>query len=103
MVTPLQPLLGEGETAYVAISGLTNGYSSYVTTLEEYQGQRYEAASTIYGPHTLSGYIQELTRIAKDMVKGVYKYTHVYICVYDSLSLSYIYITHILFIHYSYT
>lgn len=40
------------------IAGLTNTYSSYVTTFEEYQEQRYEGASTIFGPHTLDAYIQ---------------------------------------------
>lgn len=67
----VQPMLPVGQTAHIVISGLTNGYSSYVTTFEEFQAQRYEAASTIYGPNTLSGYIQELSRIANDMVKGV--------------------------------
>lgn len=56
---------------YVTISGLSNTYSSYVTTNEEYQAQRYEAASTIFGPNTLSGYIQEFTKLASDMVKNV--------------------------------
>ena len=36
----------------VAIAGLANSYTDYVTTFEEYQGQRYEAASTIFGPYT---------------------------------------------------
>jgi neutral ceramidase len=34
----------EGETVAVVIAGLANAYSSYVTTFEEYQAQRYEAA-----------------------------------------------------------
>jgi neutral ceramidase len=55
---------------YVTIAGLANNYASYVTTFEEYQAQRYEAASTIYGPHTLEGYIQEFTRIASDLAAG---------------------------------
>ena len=42
----------------ITIAGLTNTYSSYVTTFEEYQAQRYEGASTIFGPHTLDAYIQ---------------------------------------------
>lgn len=42
----------------IVIAGLTNGYSSYVTTYQEYQVQRYEGASTLYGPHTLQAYIQ---------------------------------------------
>jgi neutral ceramidase len=37
----------------VVITGLSNSYMYYVTTIEEYQGQQYEAASTLYGPHTL--------------------------------------------------
>jgi len=41
-----------------------------VTTFEEYAGQRYEAASTLYGPHTLSAYIQEYERIASDLLSG---------------------------------
>lgn len=47
-----------GADIKVAISGLTNTYASYVTTWEEYQVQRYEGASTLYGPHTLDAYIQ---------------------------------------------
>ncbi|XP_005385955.1 PREDICTED: neutral ceramidase [Chinchilla lanigera] len=49
----------------VAISGLCNVYTHYITTYEEYQAQRYEAASTIYGPHTLSAYIQLFKTLAK--------------------------------------
>ncbi|XP_062957642.1 neutral ceramidase [Cynocephalus volans] len=49
----------------VVISGLCNVYTHYITTYEEYQAQRYEAASTIYGPHTLSAYIQLFRGLAK--------------------------------------
>lgn len=63
-------LVKPGQQIYIAISGLTNTYSSYTTTYEEYQAQRYEAASTIFGPHTLDGYIQEFSRLAKDLVSG---------------------------------
>eukprot|EP00887_Chlorella_sp_A99_P008094 scaffold12.g8094.t1 len=51
----------------VVIAGLTNTYSSYVTTWEEYQVQRYEGGFTLYGPHTLDAYIQEFTRLAAAM------------------------------------
>ena len=54
----------------VTIAGLTNTYTHYITTFEEYQAQRYEAASTLYGPHTLDAYIQEFTRITKDLLEG---------------------------------
>ncbi|KOX71112.1 Neutral ceramidase [Melipona quadrifasciata] len=43
----------------VIVAGLCNTYSDYVTTPEEYQIQRYEGASTIYGPHTLTLYLKE--------------------------------------------
>lgn len=54
----------------VIIAGLANSYTHYVTTFEEYAGQRYEAASTLYGPHTLSAYIQEFERITVDLLTG---------------------------------
>ncbi|NXA55063.1 ASAH2 ceramidase, partial [Nothocercus julius] len=49
----------------VVIAGLCNVYTHYITTYEEYQAQRYEAASTIYGPHTLSAYMQLYRGLAK--------------------------------------
>lgn len=49
---------------HIIVAGLTNTYSSYITTYEEYQVQRYEGASTIYGPHTLQAYIQVRVTIA---------------------------------------
>lgn len=51
----VKPVWGD---VHVVIAGLTNTYSSYVTTIEEYSIQRYEGASTIFGPHTLDAYIQ---------------------------------------------
>jgi hypothetical protein len=42
MVSPDQEI-------FITIAGLSNSYSHYVTTYEEYQAQRYEAASTLYG------------------------------------------------------
>jgi Neutral/alkaline non-lysosomal ceramidase, N-terminal len=47
-----------GQDVHPVIAGLTNTYSSYITTFEEYGVQRYEGASTLYGPHTLDAYIQ---------------------------------------------
>lgn len=55
---------------HVVIAGLTNTYASYVTTYEEYQVQRYEGASTLYGPHTLSAYIQEFKKLATALTHG---------------------------------
>lgn len=54
----------------ITIAGLANSYTHYITTIEEYAGQRYEAASTLYGPHTLSAYIQEFERITKNLLDG---------------------------------
>ncbi|KDP46568.1 hypothetical protein JCGZ_08540 [Jatropha curcas] len=55
---------------HVVIAGLTNTYSQYVTTFEEYEVQRYEGASTLFGPHTLSAYIQEFTKLASSLISG---------------------------------
>lgn len=59
-----------GEQMSVVIAGLSNTYTHYITTFEEYQKQRYEAASTIYGPHTLSAYLQQYTLLVQAMVNG---------------------------------
>uniref|UniRef100_A0A646QJF6 Neutral ceramidase n=1 Tax=Hemiscolopendra marginata TaxID=943146 RepID=A0A646QJF6_9MYRI len=54
----------------VVIAGLANNYASYVTTPEEYQLQRYEGASTIYGPHTLDAYLQQYRNLTIKMLQG---------------------------------
>ncbi|KAL8027169.1 hypothetical protein ABFS82_14G074600 [Erythranthe guttata] len=59
-----------GSNVHIVIAGLTNTYSQYVTTFEEYDMQRYEGASTLYGPHTLTGYIQEFKKLASALVSG---------------------------------
>ncbi|KAK6935781.1 Neutral/alkaline non-lysosomal ceramidase, N-terminal [Dillenia turbinata] len=66
-------LLSEGNgkfnnDVHVVIAGLSNTYSQYVTTFEEYQVQRYEGASTLFGQHTLSAYIQEFKKLASALV-----------------------------------
>ncbi|XP_022150923.1 neutral ceramidase 2-like [Momordica charantia] len=55
---------------HIVIAGLTNTYSQYVTTFEEYEMQRYEGASTLYGPHTLDAYIQEFKKLAQSLIDG---------------------------------
>ena len=55
-----------GKDVTVVLAGLTNTYSSYVTTFEEYAMQRYEGASTIFGPHTLDAYIQVCAPACRD-------------------------------------
>lgn len=41
----------------VVLGGPANSYTHYIATEEEYHIQRYEGASTLYGPHTLNAYI----------------------------------------------
>lgn len=52
------------------VAGTSNAYSDYVATREEYQLQHYEGASTIFGPWTLSAYIQEFSELATAMKNG---------------------------------
>ncbi|XP_054838662.1 neutral ceramidase [Eublepharis macularius] len=54
---------------HVILAGLCNVYTHYITTFEEYQIQRYEGASTIFGPHTLSAYIQSFRELVQAIVK----------------------------------
>jgi neutral ceramidase len=58
------------DNAVVVISGLSNAYSQYVATPEEYDIQRYEGASTLFGPYTLPAYIQLYTNLAQALVTG---------------------------------
>ncbi|KAI1292183.1 Neutral ceramidase [Halotydeus destructor] len=55
----------------VLLTGLSNAYSSYVVTPEEYQVQRYEGASTIFGPYTLLAYIKQYTMLANHMANKI--------------------------------
>lgn len=45
------------EKPLVVLGGPGNTYAHYITTPEEYSVQRYEGASTLYGPWTLDAYI----------------------------------------------
>lgn len=45
------------EDPVVVLGGPANSYTHYIATEEEYSVQRYEGASTLYGPHTLEAYI----------------------------------------------
>ncbi|MCD7457136.1 hypothetical protein HAX54_034324 [Datura stramonium] len=63
---------GNGEfddQTHVVIAGLTNAYSQYITTSKT-KNKDNGAASTLYGPHTLSAYIQEFKKLAESMAKG---------------------------------
>ncbi|XP_015117152.1 neutral ceramidase [Diachasma alloeum] len=54
----------------VVIAGLCNTYSDYIATPEEYEIQRYEGASTIFGPHTLTIYLKQYRELALAAVHG---------------------------------
>jgi len=67
----LQSLNAADNNTRVVIAGLSNDYSHYITTREEYSVQRYEGASTIFGPHTLAAYQQEFSKLTTQMTKGI--------------------------------
>jgi neutral ceramidase len=54
----------------VLVQGYANDYAGYVTTPEEYGAQRYEGGHTMFGRWQLAAYVQEVTRIARDMRDG---------------------------------
>jgi neutral ceramidase len=45
------------EDPKVVVGGPANTYAHYIATEEEYGFQRYEGASTLYGPNTLAAYV----------------------------------------------
>lgn len=50
-------LSGTSSEPIVVLGGPANSYTHYIATPEEYSIQRYEGASTLYGPWTLNAYI----------------------------------------------
>nr|CAB3223360.1 neutral ceramidase-like [Phallusia mammillata] len=56
--------------AKVVLAGLSNVYTHYIATPEEYTAQRYEGASTIYGPNTFTAYYQKYSSLVQAMVQG---------------------------------
>ncbi|OCK83172.1 Neutral/alkaline nonlysosomal ceramidase [Lepidopterella palustris CBS 459.81] len=50
-------LIASTTSPIVVLGGPANSYTHYITTEEEYGIQRYEGASTLYGPNTLNAYI----------------------------------------------
>lgn len=61
---------GVSDEAHVILAGLSNIYTSYVATPEEYVMQRYEAASTIFGPHTLTLYLNQFDKLMQAMARN---------------------------------
>lgn len=66
----LRQKFGGDNSTTVVLAGLSNEYADYTTTYEEYQAQRYEGGSTIYGPHQLDAYLQEFGKLADAIVAG---------------------------------
>ena len=60
------------EDTKIMLAGLSNVYTHYITTYEEYQKQRYEGASTIYGPHTLRAYLQQYAYLTEKLLNVSY-------------------------------
>lgn len=54
----------------VVLTTMSNAYIQYSTTFEEYIVQRYEGASTVFGPHTNSAYTQEIDKLVIAMAKN---------------------------------
>ena len=54
----------------VLVQGYANDYAGYVTTPEEYDAQRYEGGHTMFGRWQLPAYVQEVSRLARDMRAG---------------------------------
>lgn len=54
----------------VVLAGLSNVYTHYITTPEEYKVQRYEGGSTIFGPHTFQAYQQKFASFVQLLVDG---------------------------------
>ncbi|KAJ7351351.1 Neutral/alkaline nonlysosomal ceramidase [Mycena albidolilacea] len=61
----------QDDETHVVIVGTANTYTHYATTREEYAVQRYEGASTLFGPHTLEAYIDKYTSMVPFLANGV--------------------------------
>lgn len=55
--------LKEYGVEHVALAAYSNHYAQYIATIEEYNAQHYEGASTLFGPHTLEAYIHNFLAI----------------------------------------
>jgi neutral ceramidase len=54
----------------VVLACYANGYGGYVTTPQEYQKQRYEGASNMYGPRSLNLQLQAYHGLAQALIHG---------------------------------
>jgi neutral ceramidase len=63
LMETVQGVLGD-TMGHLVVAGLSNAYSGYVTTKEEYDMQHYEGGSTHFGPWTLAAYQQSFYQLA---------------------------------------
>lgn len=60
------------QNSHIVIAGLSNSYTHYVTTREEYSYQRYEGASTLFGPSTLNAYEMLYSDLVDRISRGLH-------------------------------
>lgn len=58
------------DTTHVLVQGYSNGYAHYLTTEHEYDEQRYEAGSTMFGRHQLQAVLDVCRTLATSMAEG---------------------------------
>jgi hypothetical protein len=61
----LAPTMRDAGVTHVVVNGYANAYAGYVCTPEEYTRQHYEAAFTLFGPHTLGACATVARRLAR--------------------------------------
>ncbi len=66
-VRAVGPALGLGSGADAVVSGIANGYIQYLATRYEYPLQRYEGASTLYGPSSTTYLAEVFHHLARHM------------------------------------
>ncbi len=67
----LEETLAPAGIEKVVLSTLTNSYSQYVTTREEYAAQNYEGSTVLFGAWSGAALTQELDTICKDLINGL--------------------------------
>lgn len=58
------------DLAHVLVQGYSNGYAHYLTTEQEYDHQRYEAGSTVFGRNQLGAVLAACSTLATSMTIG---------------------------------
>ncbi|TGL88752.1 ceramidase [Leptospira congkakensis] len=65
----VQSVLKE-KSSDIVLSGLTNDFSGYITTPEEYSTQNYEGGHTLHGPQSLNALRQEFHKMSLELKNG---------------------------------